>query len=190
MLRNPDLLPAGACPECRLGEWSVTARAAAAITPETAFCRDAARGDLEALASTIARGLDPRTAVFAGALRAEDSNDVLRLLPAADRAEVARRLDALQTADSCPVVGVVLPAGARYIGFRYQVSERNTTSECLMGQDCQVGEAAWRGEPVVLATDSVTVVIGTFENRSRRRERTALLTAYFQPQRSWLPPSQ
>jgi hypothetical protein len=142
------------------------------------------------VAKLVAGGLPAALRGYAGALVAEDSNDVLRLLDAGVATQVRERLGSLATpASSCAVLGLVLPAGARYVGFRYEAGERSTMGECPLAGDCQIGEASWRGQPVITQESGVTVVHSVFENRSPRRERLGRLTVYFKPPAGWLPPT-
>ncbi len=188
LLPNLNLLPAGACPECRPGEWSVAA-STDATAGSSASCDPNAKGVIEGAARQISAGLDVSTTGFAGALQAADGNDVLRLLAPERRAEIAAALEsAVSAAGACPVVGVVLPAGARYIGFRYQAGEARSLSECPPDADCQVGRARFTGPPWIVKTDRLTVVAGQFENGSAERARSGRITVYFVPPRGWLPP--
>jgi hypothetical protein len=141
-------------------------------------------------ARLVASGLPEALRSFAGPLVAEDANDVLRLLPAELATRVRTSLgDLASPASSCVVLGLVLPAGSRYVGFRYQAGERATMGECPIAGACQIGDASWPGPPVLTQDSGVTVVHALFENLSPRRERLPQLTVYFRPPAGWLPPS-
>ena len=193
LLANPNLRPAGACPECAPGEFSVASRAQAERWERGDVCGTDALASLEELAVDVVGALDPERRAFAGSLRESNGNDALRLLPDALRDELVQVLD--DPPDSCAAVGVVLPAGARYVGFRYQVGERSIMAECPDiqpdgSQICQLEEARWLGPPRLVERDGVRLVLAMFENRSRRSTRLPQLVVYFEPGRGWLPPSE
>ena len=188
LLPNPNLLPAGACPECRPGEWSVSVQVTAAVRDGELPCDASVSAPVADLAESVGAALDERTSAFAGALAASDENDLVRLFAADTSADLGRRLRRLARTSSCLPVAVVIPAGAKYIGFRYQAGERRFMGECPPDQECQISEARWLGAPEIVETESVTIVHGVFENLHRRREREPRLTVYFVPPRGWLPP--
>lgn len=199
LLPNPDLLPAGACPECRPGEWSVSTQSVAAAAggcgsaPSPAALDAAATvvaAATGAVAEALALHLAGPLAGYAGALWSKDGNDALRLLPEAVEQELRALLEPLAgERSSCPIVGVVLPAGARYVGFRYAAGQRTGMAECPPGQGCLIGEASWQGNPTIRDAGAVKLVWARFENASAQRERMPRLTVYFEPARTWLPPS-
>ena len=181
---NPNLLPSGACRECREGEWSVSTSVRASAA-EGASCPTPQwlnlSGDLE---SEWTGSLTE----FAGGLASDDDYGALRLLPDAVRSSLDSRFgDWLERESSCSAVAVVLPAGSQYIGFRYQAGERATVAECLLGKDCQIGEARFVSEPEVVTHDGFVLVGTVFENRSTARARVGRLTVYFAPPSGWLP---
>ena len=188
LLPNPDLLPAGPCPECRPGEWSVSVQLTASARAGELPCDTSAATEISSLIPEVAAALDERTAQFAGALAARDENDLVRLFAVDASSDLGSRLRSTVSEASCLPIAVVIPKGSKYIGFRYQAGERRFMGECPPDQDCQVSQARWRGPPKIVETDSVTVVHGTFENLHPRREREARLTVYFVPPRGWLPP--
>jgi hypothetical protein len=188
LLPNPTLRQAGACVECQPGEWSMTSAGRAAVAGPCLHDPDR----LVEAAKLVASGLPEALRSFAGPLVAEDANDVLRLLPAELATRVRTSLgDLASPGSSCVVLGLVLPAGSRYVGFRYQAGERATMGECPIGGACQIGDASWPGPPVLTSDTGtgLTVVHALFENRSSRRERLPQLTVYFRPPAGWLPPS-
>jgi hypothetical protein len=146
--------------------------------------------ELQAAVGWIAEDLDPSQEAFVGSLREDDQNDVRRLVKPATRQRLERVLSQVQGSESsCGAVGILLPAGAEYIGFRYQAGERGVFAECGLGKECQLREARWIETPILTTTDSVTLVHAVFENLSTRRERTARLVVYFKPAPGWLPPN-
>ncbi|REJ85847.1 MAG: carboxypeptidase regulatory-like domain-containing protein [Acidobacteria bacterium] len=191
LLPNPRLLPAGACPECRPGEFSVSTET---IVPalEAGSVSECSRGlaaPLAGLAPVLGEALAGVGARFAGSLVEARGDDVRRLLPTDLASRIDAIVDSVGAADgSCAVLGIVLPAAAQYVGFRYQAGERGTYLECGLGQDCQIQQARFVETPVVTPTGTVTVVHAVFENRAPR-QRSARLIVYFRPAPGWLPPN-
>jgi hypothetical protein len=186
LLPNPTLRQAGACVECQPGEWSVSSAGRAAFSGPCPAGGD----ELVRAARQVAAGLPEGARRYAGSLLAEDGNDALRLLAPELAMGVRGELGALVLpSSSCVALAVVLPAGARYVGFRYEAGERGTTGDCPIGGPCQIGDASWRGQPVITQESGITVVHAVFENRSLRRERLPRLTVYFRPPAGWLPPT-
>ncbi len=190
LLANPTLLRAGACPECAPGEWSVSSHwPAEARTGETTACAADLAGRLERVAAIVERSLPEEFRAYTGALASPEGNDVLRLLPPLIRAEVQELLiPVLDPERSCQVVGILLPRDARFVGFQYEAADLSARGGCLPEQPCDIGDARWRGNPVIHRHDHGTFVYGVFENLSRERPREANLKAYFRPPRGWLPP--
>lgn len=193
LLRNPNLLPAGACPECGPGEFSVAVRGQAEKFERGDQCSLSRLDRVRDLAPRLNAALTGASSAFAGSLTESNGNDVLRLLPESLRTDLRAAL--ADPSSSCQVIVAVLPAGARYIGFRYQAGERSVMAECPQAeprapQECQVGSATWLAPPSVVRTEGITMVLGVFENRSRRNTRLPRLVTYFQPPRGWLPPSR
>jgi len=70
----------------------------------------------------------------------------------------------------CAVLAVPLPAGARYVGFRYEAAGGNGRSEdCLAGRDCPAGACRFAAEPLVRRDGDATVVLALFESSAARR---------------------
>ena len=89
---------------------------------------------------------------------------------------------------SCQVLGIFLPADARFVGFQYEAADLQSRGSCLPEQPCGIGEAGWRGNPVIHRLEHGTFVYGVFENQSSQRRREANFKVYFSPPRGWLPP--
>ncbi len=190
LLANPTLLRPGACPECAPGEWSVSSHwPAEARTGETTACAADLAGRLERAAAIVERSLPEEFRAYTGALASPEGNDVLRLLPPLIRAEVQELLiPVLDPERSCQVVGILLPRDARFVGFQYEAADLSARGGCLPEQPCDIGDARWRGNPVIHRHDHGTFVYGVFENLSPERPREANLKVYFRPPRGWLPP--
>ena len=190
LLLNRTLLRAGACPECAAGEWSVAGnwpaepRAAATVA-----CAADLGERMEQVAEIVERALPVGFRGYAGALADPSGNDVLRLLPGAEREAVEQLLQPILDPErSCQVIGILLPEGARFVGFQYEAADLTTRGNCLPEQVCEIGDAAWRGNPVIHRRERGTLVYGVFENRSSELRREANLKLYFRPPRGWLPP--
>ncbi|MCY3931824.1 MAG: hypothetical protein OXH70_08905 [Acidobacteria bacterium] len=190
LLPNRTLLRAGACPECGPGEWSVASNwPAEPRTTGTVACAADLGERMERVAKLVEESLPVEFRVYAGALAEPAGNDVLRLLPDEVRGEVQELLlPILDPERSCQVLGIFLPADARFVGFQYEAADLQSRGGCLPEQPCEIGEAGWRGNPVIHRLESGTFVYGVFENRSSERRREANFKAYFRPPRGWLPP--
>ena len=190
LLPNPTLLRAGACPECAPGEWSVSSNwPAEPRTAGTTACAADLAGRLERAAGMIEGSLPEEFRVYIGALASPEGNDVLRLLPEATRTEVrALLVPVLDPERSCQVIGVLLPKDVRFVGFQYEAADLSARGGCFPDQPCEIGEAQWRGNPVIHRHDHGTLVYGVFENLSPDDRREANLKVYFRPPRGWLPP--
>ncbi len=110
---------------------------------------------------------------YVGALASPEGNDLLRLLPEATRTQVrALLIPVLDPERSCQVIGVLLPKDVRFVGFQYEAADLGARGGCFPDQPCEIGEAQWRGNPVIHRHDHGTLVYGVFENLSpdARRE--------------------
>lgn len=190
LLPNRTLLRAGACPECGPGEWSVASNwPSEPRTAETVACAPDLAVRMEQVSKVVEESLPVDFRVYAGALAEPTGNDVLRLLPGEVRTEVQELLlPILDPERSCQVLGIFLPEGARFIGFQYEAADLESRGNCLPEQPCEIGEAGWRGNPVIHSRQHGTFVYGVFENLSPERRREANFKAYFRPPRGWLPP--
>ncbi|MYA07503.1 MAG: carboxypeptidase regulatory-like domain-containing protein [Holophagales bacterium] len=190
LLPNRTLLRAGACPECGPGEWSVASNwPAAPRATGTVACAPDLAERMERVAKVVEESLPVDFRVYAGALAEPTGNDVLRLLPDEVRGEVQELLPPILDPErSCQVLGIFLPEGARFIGFQYEAADLESRGSCLPDQPCEIGDAAWRGNPVIHSHQHGTFLYGVFENLSPERRREANFKAYFRPPRGWLPP--
>jgi hypothetical protein len=196
---NPQLLRAGACQECRANEWALLATVPAAPldsgrsgnSGRTADVCTAGTGRaFSEIADLIAQHLPADLWTFAGSLKATDGQDLLRLLEPEISDRIERLLSSLTLgAESCPVVAAVIPAGSKYIGYRYRVAEGKRESDCRSTEECLIGEARWRADPGIEKRNFGILVHSQFENSSRKNEREAELRVYFVPPAGWLPPN-
>jgi len=84
--------------------------------------------------------------------------------------------------DGCQLLGVVLPVGARYRGYRYEVEGGAAAGRCYAGSECPVAGAVWPDRPVIRSLEGgETLVYGLFRNTSAERARRARLTVYYLP---------
>ncbi|HEY0510779.1 MAG TPA: carboxypeptidase-like regulatory domain-containing protein [Thermoanaerobaculia bacterium] len=79
----------------------------------------------------------------------------------------------------CSVLRIVLPAGTRYTGYRYEIQDKGESLDCAVGKDCPQSTGRWPLEPVLIRDPKGTVVLAPFESGPADRERRAVLSAYF-----------
>jgi hypothetical protein len=79
----------------------------------------------------------------------------------------------------CHVLRIVLPAGARYIGYQYEVQDGRESVLCPAGLECPGVGGRWPVDPVLVKAPSGTVVLAPFEGGTGGRERRAVLSVYF-----------
>ncbi|MEM1249769.1 MAG: carboxypeptidase-like regulatory domain-containing protein [Acidobacteriota bacterium] len=183
--RNPNLLSFGACRECREGEWSVTT-SVRAPAGEGGTC---SAPDWNSFADRLEAPWEGTRRQFAGGLLEEGDFGALPLLESEAVDALEESYPWLGRESSCSAIAVLLPAGSRYVGFRYQAGERATVADCLLGEDCQIGQARFVAEPQVISRDGFILVGSAFENQSPERARVGRLTVYFAPPAGWLPPN-
>jgi hypothetical protein len=157
----------GNCEECGRAEWSVTADRVVLATTGPTDC------------AALGAASQPALASFVGAAPSEEAG-------------FAGPLSALvgegEPTPSCGVVGVVLPAGARYVGYRYAAVDSGGTGLCVADKPCSLPQARWVGHPKVELGAGRTVIWGVFANNATDRDRRARLTVYFVPAEGWEPP--
>jgi len=167
------------CAECKPDEW-----AAAAVVGVPAGGGACPVADPGALRQTIrlladAPALD---GAFAGQALGAVRGSALERAPEAIRRRVADELAALEAPTAnCSIAAVALPAGARFVGFRYEAFDAEGGADCLTGTDCPIGDASWPANPAIVRGDSYTIIYSIFVNRSSTRPREARLTAYYRP---------
>lgn len=84
--------------------------------------------------------------------------------------------------EGCQVLGVVLPPGVTYRGYRYEVEGGAGAGRCYAGDECPVPGAAWPERPTIRPLDDgSTLVYGLFRNTAPDRARRARLTVYYRP---------
>ena len=79
----------------------------------------------------------------------------------------------------CSVLRIVLPTGARYTAYRYEVQDGKDSLDCPTAQDCPNHTGRWPMDPVLLRNPQGTIVLAPFESGPAERERRAVLTVYF-----------
>ncbi len=183
------VLPAGACRECGPGEWSATSpvrtRPSDAASPGCPGRLDRRLADVvEQLASL------PKAAGLVGPLWVQDGRDALQDFPRDQIVNVRSRLEALSgPSRSCVLAAVAIPAGSRYIGYRFTASDEGGAGECRGEEPCSIGESQWLDVPTVVqgSGGAPTLVWAVFANESAERTRDAELTVYFVPPAGWRP---
>jgi hypothetical protein len=85
-------------------------------------------------------------------------------------------------------VALVLPADARFVGYRYEALDGWGGGDCVADKVCAVGDGHWLGHPTI-DTGARTVVWGVFANASAERTRRARLTVYFRPGQGFVAPA-
>ncbi len=169
------------CAECKPGEWA--ADATVAVAPGSAPCRATAERSVRRAMRDVGTIASAPLANSAGPLELDLSAEPFRSVTTAARTTLAPYLDPNA---NCRFVGVVLPAGARFSGFRSQASDTTGVSECLGTQDCAIGGARFVFSPGVVRGEGATLVFTLFENTGTAR-RNASLSAYFEPTGTWRP---
>lgn len=80
----------------------------------------------------------------------------------------------------CRMLRVELPEKVRYVGYRYEVQDGGTSTDCQAGKDCPAQGSRWPMDPLMFRDGAGrTTVSAAFENLSPDRERRALLTVYY-----------
>lgn len=79
----------------------------------------------------------------------------------------------------CHVLRMVLPAGARYTGYRYEIQDSGASFDCRSGQDCPGGTGRWTADPVLIRDSNGTTLLAPFETGRVDRQTRAVFTAYF-----------
>ncbi len=175
----PRSYAARTCFECKPGEWAVTAAAAAA--PAAGGC---ASDRLDALAPAMGRLADAdeiELASWAGGL-----GEIGAVAPSL-AAEIDAALGTAPGSSHCAAAGVVLPAGARFSGFQYEVTGATGLAPCLPDRDCDGGAGRWLGPPRIERGPNAIVLYALFQNLGAA-PATGYLTVYFAPPTAgWRP---
>ena len=79
----------------------------------------------------------------------------------------------------CHVLRIALPAGVRYIAYRYEVQVGDEGFDCPTGKDCPRSLGLWPIDPVMVRNAQGTVILAPFEPGPSQAERRAALTVYF-----------
>ncbi len=82
---------------------------------------------------------------------------------------------------ACRLLSVALPAGAKYLGYRYDASDSGGAADCMQGQDCPIGHAGFAEHAAIERGANGSVVWALFENRDPARARRAELVVYYRP---------
>jgi hypothetical protein len=79
----------------------------------------------------------------------------------------------------CHVLRIAVPAGGRYTGYRFEVSDGGGSLDCMAGKDCGRNAGRWPIDPVLVRGAQGTVLLAPFEPGPSDRERRAVFTIYF-----------
>jgi hypothetical protein len=185
---HPVLFRGGACPECKPGEWALVVERVAA--PSQGAAGECGSGRDDRVSRLIADGLTPQAAAvsaFAGPAADMWGSELPEEVWSAVAGSPASRLRDEEGA--CQDLVGVLPEGARFIGFRFEVETSTGRGDCFGEQPCPIGRARWTNNPRIERTGGVTVVHTSFLNEAAEEERRARMTLYFRPLRGWEPPA-
>jgi hypothetical protein len=160
-----------ACPGCKTGEWAV-------IVEQTV---DGDRKDCPSKTDRLDLALTTLLRERGADGLAEYEGSPLELLPAADQQALAPFLN---QGTGCQAVVTVLPAGARFAGYGYEVRDAQGGGACQAGADCSLGQCRWPAHPVVKKSENGTLIYSLFQNQAVGRERIARLIVYFAPPRA------
>lgn len=173
------------CPECKPGEWSAASVEIGGALTSGDACPADARELAQQAARRVARAPLGSLKGFAGPAIGGVSPTALELIPASARNAVDEAL--AWSGDSCRLLAVAIPRGAKFQGFRYEAADGSGQADCVGDQDCPIGDSTFLGNPGIERGQEITVVYSVFENRSRDQERRARLTVYFVPATGWRP---
>lgn len=156
--------------------------------PATAGARCAVATAAEKAMKTLAGAAEPASRDYAGPLRDPGLGRVVAIASPAAVAAAEDLLGPFLAAQApCRVLAVVLPKGARFHGYAYEVSDASAAGTCVGDQPCDIGQAHWAGHPAIEKGAEWTLVYAIFENGSPSRERRARLIVYFLPPSSGWP---
>jgi hypothetical protein len=167
---TPPVARRAPCPECQPGEWAVAAETGA--TGAGGPCPSGGPA-----------GLGP-------ALRSLVTQPVAQAQPLVDRGTIGAAFAAVAPAglaaflapgSACRLAAVALPAGARYVGYRYEAWDGGVAADCLAGQDCPAGMARWPDHAAIDRGADGILIWGLFESRAGAAPRAGRLTVYFRP---------
>ena len=80
---------------------------------------------------------------------------------------------------NCRLLRIVLPAGARFTGYRYEVEDRGSSRDCRAGADCPAGACSFPLDPGLRRGPQGMAITTAFSNLSPERERRAIFTVYY-----------
>ena len=168
------------CPECRPGEWAVTVR--------TPLSRGACpAGTADGLVSGLSELAD-EGAVELSALvgRVGGDDGVLRRVSGGGESGLTADLEKAR-ALGCAPLGVVLPKGARFVGFQFEYEDSSGREPCLPDRPCDGDAVSFLGPPRI-ARGAAATIVHALAVRQDDGAGEALLTVYFRPPGSqWSP---
>ena len=94
--------------------------------------------------------------------------------------QILLQRDAAGLPPGCRMLRVELPEKVRYVGYRYEVQDGGTSTDCQAGKDCPSQGSRWPMDPLLFRDGTGRTTVSTaFENLSPDRERRAVLTVYY-----------
>ncbi len=189
--RAQRVAPAEACLECAASEWTASSLVQVPARSPGQPCP----GDLEAIlgeALALLEEVDSESfASFAGPVQDADHPDLLEVIAGVPGGQaLAQHIGPyLASAQSCPMLMVALPRGARFIGYRTRAGDSTGDGDCLGTDECPIGGASFIDLPwVETITDGGLLIATAFRNNSTTEPREAELRIYFTPPAGWQPP--
>ncbi len=166
----------GTCHDCRPGESALSI--GQAVPAGDGSCPSAVDGLLRQAVEAIGAQGGAALRTFYGPLGSRTLQPATQRFGTELATEVDRLVAPLQEG-SCQVLVAVLPAAARFSGYRYEARDFSAGGDCLPDQDCPIGQAQWLGNPGIVRGEGFTLIWATFANRSADRIRHPRLTVYF-----------
>ena len=172
-VRSWDL---GTCHDCRPGESALSVDVT--IPAGSGGCAPEAEAKLRMAVAEI--GSDGVQALrgFFGPLVDQRVQSVTDRLGSVPSQEIETLVAPLQ-AGSCQVLVAILPASAKFTGYRYEARDFAAGGDCLPDLDCPIGDAVWIGNPGIIRGQGFTAIWASFSNRSQDRVRYPRLSVYF-----------
>ncbi|MFP3939518.1 MAG: carboxypeptidase-like regulatory domain-containing protein [Thermoanaerobaculia bacterium] len=159
----------GTCPECRPGEWVVTAEAVTG--GEGAPCPERPAARAAGLAVGLRASDDPRVPGYAGPVTATGG---LGPAPGAVR--------------RCGLTAVHLPEGSRFVAFQLEAAGPDGAWQpCLPGEPCPEGAGRWTGNPHLEEDAAGTLAVAMYESPEGAEGLRIRLTVFFVPPSGWRP---
>lgn len=164
------------CPECKPGESALAVDTIAAPAATSGSCTPA----IATAAGSALRGSAAQLPAESPAGVFVDGTGFGLGLPAASAAALQAALAAVvPSSAACRLLAVTLPAGAKYLGYRYDASDTTGSGDCMRGQECPIKRCGFAEHAAIEHGANGSVVWVLFENRDVERARRAELVVYY-----------